>query len=88
MGMTSQIYHSFLDEKTKVERSDISIHDQIAAQSMLCVNQCGIYETMRHYFIFSEEKADIELMKPEQFASLERIKQSIRKDQEQVRGHP
>ncbi|KAL5260734.1 hypothetical protein ACHWQZ_G010776 [Mnemiopsis leidyi] len=31
----------------------------------------------------SEEKADIEMMKPEQFASLERIKQSIRKDQEQ-----
>ena len=26
-------------------------------------------------------------MKPEQFASLERIKQTIRKDQEQVRYH-
>ena len=39
---------------------------------------------MQSIFIFSEEKADIEMMKPEQFASLERIKQSIRKDQEQV----
>ena len=35
-------------------------------------------------FYFSEEKSDLVSMQPEQFASLEKIKQNIRKDQEQV----